>query len=167
MILSSGNTVLAHYDPNAETQVSVDTSSYGLGTVLEQQQKDKTRQPVAYQSRSLSPCEQQYAKIEKEALAITWACKCFNSYILGKPFKIQMDYRPLIYLLSSQEDFNHLPPHIQCFRMWLMKYSFSIIHVPGKNLNCADTLSRAPKNEPKPEDYIFEEEGKLYVNQVF
>ena len=121
--------------------------------------KDKTWQPVAYHSRSLSPCEQRYAQIEKEAPAITWVCERHNSYILGKPFEIQTDHKPLIYLFSSKKDLDCLPPRIQRFRMRLMKYSFSIVHVPGKNLNCADTLSKAPKNEPKP-DYIFEEEGK-------
>ena len=51
--------------------------------------------------------------------------------------------------------------------MWLMKYSFSIVHVPGKNLNSADALSRAPKSEPRTKDCTLEEEGNLYVNYVF
>lgn len=49
----------------------------------------------------------------------------------------------------------------------VMKYSFNIFHVPGKNLNCADALSRAPKTEPTAKDCTLEEEGNLQVNYVF
>ena len=66
MILSSGDTVLVHYDPNAETRVLSDASLYSLGAVLEQQEKDKTWQPVVkisitlcatiYTDREGSPC---------------------------------------------------------------------------------------------------------------
>ena len=56
-ILSSDVAVLALYDPEADSRVSADASSYGVGAVLEQQQKDNTWRPVAYQSRSLSACE--------------------------------------------------------------------------------------------------------------
>ena len=48
-----------------------------------------------------------------------------------------------------------------------MKYSFNIVHAPGKNLNCADALSKATKSEPKTKDCTLEEEGNLYVNYVF
>ena len=166
-LLSSEDVVLAHYDREAETRVSADASSYGLGAVLEQKQKDLKWKPVAYQSRSLTACEQRYAQIEKEALATTWACERFNSYLLGKTFEVQTDHKPLIYLLSSKKDLDCLPPRIQRFRMRLMKYSFNIVHVPGKNLNCADALSRAPNSEPTTVDRTLEEEGNLYVNYVF
>ena len=73
----------------------------GLGAVLVQKQKDQTWRPVAFQSRSLTACEQRYARIEKEALATTWACERFNSYLLKKTFEVQTDHKPLIYLLSS------------------------------------------------------------------
>jgi len=165
-ILSSEDALLAHYDPQAETRVSADASSYGLGAVLEQQQKDKTWLPVAYQSRSLSSCEQRYAQIEEEALAATWACERFNSYLLGKTFLIQTDHKPLIYLLSSAKDLDCLPLRIQRFRMRLMKYRFTIVHVPGKDLTSADTLSRAPTTEPVAKDYALEEDGNLYVNLI-
>lgn len=134
--------VLVHYDHEAETKVSVDASSYRLGAVLEHKQKDLNWKPVAYQSRSLTACEQRYAQIEKEALTNTWACERFNSYLLGKTFEVQTDHKPLIYLLSSKKDLDCLSPRNQRFRMRLMKYSFNIVHVPGKGLNCADAVSR-------------------------
>ena len=31
--------------------------------------------PVSYASRSMSETERRYAQIEKEALAVTWACE--------------------------------------------------------------------------------------------
>ena len=165
-ILSSDVAVLALYDPEADSRVSADASSYGVGAVLEQQQKDNTWRPVAYQSRSLSACEQRYAQIEKEALAVTWACERFNNYLLGKSFQIQTDHKPLIYLLSSAKDLDCLPPRIQRFRLRLMRYHYSIVHVPGKHLTTADTLSRAPVSEPIFTDSSFEEDCALYVNQV-
>ena len=70
--------VLALFDPTRETVVSADASYYGLGTVLIQKQPEEVMKPVAYISRSLTPTQQRYAQIEKEALAFTWACECFE-----------------------------------------------------------------------------------------
>ncbi|KAE8277802.1 hypothetical protein D5F01_LYC24173 [Larimichthys crocea] len=57
---------LALYDPNADTLVSADASSYGLGAVLLQRQEGADWKPVAYASRALSDTERRYAQIEKE-----------------------------------------------------------------------------------------------------
>ena len=67
--------VLAPYDPNKDTEVSADASSFGLGGVLSQKQEDQTWRPVTFISRTLTLMECRYMQIEKEALALTWACE--------------------------------------------------------------------------------------------
>ncbi len=58
------------FNPELETTVSADASSYGLGAVLLQKQPGGDLRPVAYISQSMSPTEQRCAQIEKEALAL-------------------------------------------------------------------------------------------------
>ena len=76
----SKSTILALFDVRKESKISADASAYGVGAVLLQKTKLGWK-PVAYASRSLSETEQRYAQIEKEALAITWACEKFSMYI--------------------------------------------------------------------------------------
>ena len=94
--------VLALFDPNRETVVSADASSFGLGAVLLQKQQTGDFKPVAYISRSMTPTEQRYAQIEKEALAFTWACERLADYLIGLKFHIQTDHKPLVPLFSSK-----------------------------------------------------------------
>ena len=75
-------TVLILYNPRAETKVSADASSFGLGAVLLQSDKQMWKL-VAYASRALSDTERRYAQIERERLATMWACEKFSTYILG------------------------------------------------------------------------------------
>ena len=102
------------------------------------QKVEGTWKPVAYASMQMSTREEHYAQIEKEALAITWACDKFFMYILGKHFEIETDHKLLVPLLTS----DNLPPRILRFCLRMMKYEYSISHVPGKFLFTANTLSR-------------------------
>ena len=140
----SSSPVLSLYDPSLKTKVTADSSSYGLGAVLTQQLPDGRWGPVAYVSRSLTPTERRYAQIEKEALALTWACTRFRDYLIGITFTLETDHKPLISLLGTAKSLDQLPPRIQRMKMRLMGFSYTIIHVPGKELYTADTLSRAP-----------------------
>ena len=126
--------VLALYNANRETTLSADASSYGLGAVLLQKQPYGELRPVAYASRAMSGVEQRYAQIEKEALATTWACERHSDFLIGKTFHIETDHKPLVSLLG-QKTLDELPPIIQRFRMRLMRFRYSISHVPGKGLN--------------------------------
>ena len=111
--------VLALFDPNHETVVSADASSYGLGAVLLQRQPSGELKPVAYISRSMSPTEQRYAQIEKEALAFTWACERLSDYLLGMKFHIHTDHKPLVPLFSTKH-LEELPIRVQRFRLRMM-----------------------------------------------
>ena len=50
----------------------------------------------------MTPTEQRYAQIEKEALAATWACERFRDYVIGKRFSIETDHKPLVTLLQTK-----------------------------------------------------------------
>ena len=154
--------VLALYDPNAETKVSADASSFGLGAVL-LQSKNSTWKPVAYASRSLSDAEKRYAQIEKEALATTWGCEKFSTYLIGKSFQIETDHKPLVPLLNTKH-LDDLPPRILRFRLRLAKYSYIAKHIPGKLLYAADALSRSPVGTQ--EDKELQDEVQAYVNHI-
>ena len=81
--------ILALFDPRRETTVLADASSYGLGAFLLQTQRNGERRPVAYVSRSMTLTETRYAQIQKEALALTWACECYSDYLVGLQFRPQ------------------------------------------------------------------------------
>ncbi|UYV84182.1 hypothetical protein LAZ67_X001460, partial [Cordylochernes scorpioides] len=135
--------ILAAYDVREPTMVSSNASSYGLGAVLKQEGKNGIWRPVAYSSRAMTPTEKRYTQIEKEALAITWACERFQDFLLGKRFRIETDHKPLIPLFSTKE-LSSLTPRLQRFRMRMMRFGFEIVHIPGKELLDADALSRQP-----------------------
>ena len=113
--------------------------------------------PVAYASRSMTDAETQYAQIEKEALALTWACEKFSPYILGMTVQLETDHKPLVPLLSHTH-LDNLPPRVLRFCLRLMRFSYTICHMPGKLLYTADALSRCPMRLPHTLDIITQQE---------
>ena len=162
----SSPAVLAQYCLNRPTRVAADASSFGLGGVMSQKQPSGDWRPVAFISRSMTDAERRYAQIEKEALAPTWACKRFRTYLVGMDFLIQTDYKPLISLLGSRA-LDDLPPRILRFRLRLLRFTYEIEHVPGKKLITADALSRAPiQGELTAEDRQLEQDVCVSINQI-
>lgn len=111
----------------------------------------------------MSETERRYAQVEKEALAITWACEKFADFIIGKQIESETDHKPLVSLLGSKH-LNNLPPRILRFRLRLDRFSYSIKHVPGKELYTADTLSQTPVSKPTAEsDATLEELADIFM----
>jgi hypothetical protein len=80
---------LKFYDTGKHVPVQVDASQPGLGAVLLQDGK-----PVAYASKALTPTQQAYAQIEKEALALVFGCEKFHHYLYGRDFDAETDHKP-------------------------------------------------------------------------
>ncbi|MDD9361329.1 MAG: RNase H-like domain-containing protein [Anaplasma sp.] len=134
---------MAKYDPSYSSTVSDDASSYGLGTVLLQNQPTGERRAVAYLSRSLTSKEQRYSQTEKEALAQTCAVEHFYQFVRGIRFDMETDHHALLTLLGTAE-LDLIPPCTQDLRMRLMQNTYQMLYVRTKLLTTADTLPGAP-----------------------
>ena len=108
-------TTLGLYNQNAPTKITADASTYGLGAIL-LQRHDEAWKPVAYATKSMTETEHRYSQIEKEALALVWACEKFKDYVLSKKIQLETDHKPLIPLLGTTH-LDCLPPRILRFRL--------------------------------------------------
>ena len=142
--------VLAYFNPKKPITLQVDASKHGLGATLMQENK-----PVAYASKSLNSTEQNYAQIEKELYAILFGCKRFHQYIYGQRIVVESDHKPLESIATKP--LAAAPPRLQRMLLQLQKYIIKIVHVPGKKIPVADTLSRQVATGDDREDGDFKE----------
>ncbi|KAI5755188.1 hypothetical protein M8J77_014828 [Diaphorina citri] len=127
--------ILCHYDSKLDTTIQTDASKDGLGSCL--LQNDRV---VAYASRSLTETEKRYAQIEKELLAIVFACEKFHYYIYGKKTKIHTDHKPLVTIVKKNID--KISPRMQRMILKLIAYELEVEYLPGTQMYIADALSR-------------------------
>jgi len=132
--------VLHFFDSTIPSVIQADASQHGLGACLLQKGK-----PIAYASCSLSSSERNYAQIEKELLAIVFACSKFHQYIYGFLTRVHSDHKPLEAIFKKP--LHQVSPRLQRMLLRLQKYDLLIKYVKGKYLYVADTLSRAHHDE--------------------
>ena len=113
--------------------LTTDASNQGLGAVLSQ-----NGHPCLFISRILNKAEERYSTSEKELLAIVWAMKRLRQYLLGKKFKIQTDYRALVWLHNVKDPSSRLLR----WRLRMKEYEYEIEYFKGKENKVADCLSR-------------------------
>ncbi|CAG7825305.1 unnamed protein product [Allacma fusca] len=147
--------------------VSVGSSSYGLGAILRQVQNDQTVRVVACSSRTLTKTDRGYAQIEKGALACAWGCERFSDFITGIQFTLETDHKPLLSIMKIKL-WDELRPRLLGFRMRLMRYTYNIVYVPGKELIPADVLSRKPLDNLDKSDLEeeMEAQGSMLMSNI-
>lgn len=139
--------VLKFYDVNKPVTLSVDSSSHALGAVLLQD-----GQPVAYSTKALSSSQQLLPQIEKEALAVRFACSKFHQYVYGKLLTVETDHKPLESIFKKSVYM--APPRLKRILLDVLPYNPSVVYKKGKAIPIPDMLSRdcAPiSSHPEPE----------------
>ena len=127
---------LAYYGVTKLVTLSCDSSQYGLGAVCMEGEK-----PLAYASRTLTDTEKRYAQIEKELLAIVYACERFHQYIYGRTVEVETDHKLLETILKKP--LHQAPLRLQRMILRLQRYDLVVKYKKGALLHVADTLSRA------------------------
>ena len=131
---------LVYYNPKLETEVYVDASPVGISAILMQKEANsEKRVNVHFASRALTTTEQRYSQIEREGLAVVWACEHLHIYLYGTNFKIFTDHRPLLSLFTRWQ--SKPSTRLQGWSLRLQPYKFELCFKPGKNYP-ADYLSR-------------------------
>ena len=123
----------------------MDVSPYGIGAVLSHLMEDDSERPVEFASRTLSSAERNYAKIEKEGLAIIFGIKRFQLYLYGRKFNLVTDHQPLTRIFGPKSS---VPPlaaaRLQRWAVLLSRYDFDVIFKNSADNANADFCSRFP-----------------------
>ena len=129
--------VLAFPCFSEQFRLKTDASDVGLGAVLSQI-IDGHERPVAFASKKLNATETNYSATEKELLAIKWGTAHFHPYLLGAPFVVVTDHRPLVHIHTMK----HPAGKVGRWLHTLSQYNFTVEYKPGRLHVDADALSR-------------------------
>lgn len=143
--------VLAIFDPDLPIHIYTDASLQGIGAVLKQPQlndNSKVEKPVAYFSRKLNESQKRKKAIYLECLAIKESVKYWQHWLIGRPFKVFSDHKPLEKMnIKARTD-----EELGDLTYYLSQYDFEIIYRPGKDNLEADCLSRNPVLESQEDE---------------
>lgn len=103
------------------------------------QKKPQGWKAIDCASRSLTETEQRYSQIDRETLAIRWACERCYMYLIGSSFIIVTDHQPPLPLFNNPR--SRSPMRIERWLLYLQQFDYELMYCPG-NKNAADYLSR-------------------------
>lgn len=99
----ASSTVLTHFNPQLQVNLTVDASEVGLGAIISNTSDNKQEKPIAFASRLLSSAESKYSQIEKEAAAIIFGIQKIFQYLYGRKFCLFTDHKPLLTIFSPKK----------------------------------------------------------------
>ena len=134
--------------PNSESEYFLwtDASEKGFKAVLEQEDDEGKRYPIAYASRATNTAEQKYAPTELEIAALAFALEHFQVYLLGSKVTVFTDRQTLVsahilYLKSQSKGL------LARWYLWLVPFLPNLEHKPGSANQAANALSQLPQTQ--------------------
>lgn len=131
--------LLAHPKFDAELALFTDASDFAVGAALNQRIEGEW-QPLAFYSQKLNDAQLKYSAFDRELTAVFQAIKHFSEILIGRPFTVYTDHKPLTYAFHHRKK-RGSPRQIRQLD-FISQFSTSIVHVSGRENVVADTLSR-------------------------
>ena len=134
-------TLLTHFNKDAQLSLSVDASNIAIGGVLQQSNKYGW-EPLAFHSKKLSMAEQKYSTFDRELLSIYKTIKHFKHFLEGRNFTVYTDHKPLTFALHSKTERS---PRQTRHLEYIAQFTTDIQYVKGSDNVVADLMSRLPE----------------------
>ena len=132
--------IIAKPDWNREFEIMCDASDFAMGAVLGHK-AEKVFKAIYYASKTFNEAQENYSTIEKEMLAIVFACEKFRPYILGSHVIIHTDHAAIKYIMAKKE----AKPILIRRVLLLQEFDLEIKNKKGCDNVIADHLSRVEK----------------------
>ena len=145
--------IMAKPNWNSEFEIMCDAIDYAIGAVLGQK-ANKMFRAIYYASKTFNEAQENYSTIEKEMLAMVFACEKFRPYILVSHVIIHTNRATIKYLMTKKES----KPRLIRWVLLLQEFDLEINDKKGCGNVIADHLSRVITTT------IIEEETKVAEN---
>ena len=152
------------YTSNNPVIFSVDSSKYGIGFVLSQEDNSGKRVPARYGSLPLKPTEVNYSQAKLELFGLFRALRRFRAHLVGaKRLIIELDAKFVPKMLEHPDD-----QASAVLNRWIegvLQFSGEIVHVPAKEHEAPDGLSRR-RYEKGDTDVLDETDPEAWLENI-
>lgn len=137
--------VLVKYNPKLPLVLACDASPYGVGAVISHVLPDGTEKPIKFASKTLSPVQQRYSQIDREAYGVIFGVKYFHDFLYGRKFTLCIDNKALSQILNPAKGLSTLSlSRMQHYAIFLQNYDFIPKFRGSEQHANADAMSRLP-----------------------
>lgn len=153
------------FNPELPIILTTDASPYGVVAVLSYEMNGVVK-PIAFASRSLTSAEQNYAQIDREALAIMFGFSHFHKYLFGNKFTLVTDNKPVTHIFHPKSTLSkNTSARLIRYASYISGYEFEVKFKRGCENKDVDYLSRAPLGylEPTTTDILINKE----IDEIF
>ena len=101
----------------------------------------------------MTPAEQNYLNIEREALAIVFAVTRFKQFLLGRRFTLQTEHKPLKCLFAPDEEIpKPASARITRWAIALISFDYELKNTPEEQKSHTDALGRMDFDEDESDN---------------
>merc|ERR1712112_588954 len=132
-------------DSSMDTQLWVDFSKSGMGSVLTQTnpREDSDKRVIWCDSTALTPAQSRYSLIYGEHTALVWAILRYQYWLRGiAHFTVFTDQIALSHIYNGSREMVDFPEELRNLAEATLKYRFTVKYVKGERNTLADFMSR-------------------------